>query len=425
MTLLLTTGVDERYFWLLFPLFTSVARHSPGAVVRVCDFGMNAAQTAFLREKGVLLEMPAYLADAPHPWYRKAALADYVAGFDWDGVVWLDSDMVALGDLNGMLSAMAEAMRLAGQDIAVCIDAAVPTIQSQQDISPAEVYSKLIEGVDRGKPYYNSGLFLCRSRDYLRRWADLCRTMPIEPLFEQSAFNVVATLGGFAVRPLDALVWNMCGPDLADLKVDADGGIAGRHGPIAVLHATSWRAGDVIEETLSIPLGRDSLARVFIKQVRNPAIKDLQNRLLVEGLTADLALLQKHGLVERNRPTRLDQAPAALQALFAEGGQHVLHGALDQAADCFAAVLAEIPNEARTLANMGFVRDRQGRSKEALALFQAAIAADPEFVEIHGSLAILAANLGERALALRVCQDAIRRWPQDGRFAALERQIKG
>ncbi len=72
----------------------------------------------------------------------------------------------------------------------------------------------------------------------------------------------------------------------------------------------------------------------------------------------------------------------------------------DQAEDALDHVLALAPDDARASYNLGFVRARQGRLGEALELSQRAVQLAPELVPARVNLALLHAQLGQRAEAV-------------------------
>jgi predicted O-linked N-acetylglucosamine transferase (SPINDLY family) len=74
-------------------------------------------------------------------------------------------------------------------------------------------------------------------------------------------------------------------------------------------------------------------------------------------------------------------------------------GDTDAAAALYAEVIAEAPEEATALHNLGILRAGQGRAEEALALIRRAIAAEPGTVEAHANLGALLARLGRGAEA--------------------------
>src|SRR6516225_5166739 len=83
------TGVDEIFFNQIFLLLGSLQRNSPGISLYVCDFGLSERQREFLRQKRMLLEVPAGIGNRRHVREYKAALVRYVADLHAECVVWL------------------------------------------------------------------------------------------------------------------------------------------------------------------------------------------------------------------------------------------------------------------------------------------------------------------------------------------------
>lgn len=65
--LCLVTGVDDQMFDQLLLLGESLRRCSPSLTLNVCDFGLTAAQCAYVRARYTLLDMPPGI-EARHPW---------------------------------------------------------------------------------------------------------------------------------------------------------------------------------------------------------------------------------------------------------------------------------------------------------------------------------------------------------------------
>jgi len=98
-------------------------------------------------------------------------------------------------------------------------------------------------------PYLNSGFIICRSREFLARWAALCDALPYEFLFEQNAFNLAAYEQAERIHLLDPWVWNLSGPAFRSAHIVPNGQdltVIGQSGRVNILHATSpERAKDI------------------------------------------------------------------------------------------------------------------------------------------------------------------------------------
>lgn len=289
------TGADYRQFEQLFLLWGSLRRYCPGLKLHVCDFGLTDPQRHFLRRKGILLEMPAGMAGRSHPWQYKAALGRYVAGQSWDAVVWLDADLIVLTDIGPLLAELYAGMRERGHILAVAGTGA--TIGQQLTIEKAPHFADLVArlDLDRGAIYLNSGFFLCRSAEFLRQWSTLCDTMPMEVLFEQNAFNLVALTKPGGVRIVDRFQWNLCANHLGMTRIEASrqgAVVMGPLGPAHILHATSTnRARDLVMVTMNVTV--DGIAAAAsLKMIGHPAgLRDFQQQLAAEAIGADFPLL--------------------------------------------------------------------------------------------------------------------------------------
>ena len=99
MTIQFVTGADDRMFLHTLILLQTFANVGAAGAIKVCDFGFTKGQRRFLKARGQLLvaNPPIPQSHHGHPWYRKAALVEYIAR-DVDTVVWLDCDVMLTGD---------------------------------------------------------------------------------------------------------------------------------------------------------------------------------------------------------------------------------------------------------------------------------------------------------------------------------------
>lgn len=295
------TGADFRQFEQLFLLMGSLRRYCPGLALHVCDFGLTDPQRHFLRRKGMLLEMPAGMEGRPHPWHYKAALGRYVAGLSWDAVVWLDADLIVLTDIGPRLAELYAGMRECGHILAVAGTGA--TIGEQLTIERAPHFADLVARfeLDRRALYVNSGFFLCRSAEFLLQWSALCDTMPMEVLFEQNAFNLVALAKPGGVRIVDLLQWNLCGNHLGMARIEASRQAAvvmGPQGPAHILHATSThRTRDLVFVTMNVTVDGIAAAASLKMIGHPPGLRDFQQLLVAEAIGADFPLLVESRLI--------------------------------------------------------------------------------------------------------------------------------
>ena len=237
--MLIVTGANAHCFAMTGLLGQSLARWLPGVPLLVCDFGLTAAQRRFLEGTGRLLARPASVAEDLHPYFAKAALADYLAGRKGPAV-WFDSDMVAVAPLAGPLVSILEAMGRTGAGVAACPDAEAGSIAAFADrwnVAPFAAATRAA-GIDSTRPYLNSGFFVC-TMEALRTVRDRCTALADHQMIDQNAFNLAAWAPGRRVLMLDTAVWNVHGHLLARAGVTDEGTVTcGAHRPL-VLHATS------------------------------------------------------------------------------------------------------------------------------------------------------------------------------------------
>lgn len=405
------TGVNADYFYILFPLFTSLKHTDPAVKVHVCDFGLTEPQRVFLRRKGLLLEAPAELVGA-HPWRCKAALGRYVAGIPWDVLVWLDSDMLAVAPISAGLSDIAEQLRTTGTPLAVCVDASV--VADALAVAPAPHFSRLApdRGITLQTLYLNSGFFACTSRDFLAAWDEMCQQMPEENLFEQNAFNLVAHPAGFL--PLPMVEWNLCGSNLGKAEIhDADGKLRVTHSEsdVRILHATSHRPEDIIKQVVTI-LAAGRAFEVMIKLLCHPKLLQWQMALLQEGLVENAADLAGAGL-GRADTTSAGESDEQAKAHFFKGNELFLLRRFSEAAEEFKAALHYKPGHPRSLFNLAMSEIELSHLAEAQTLLRQAVSVDTEYLEAYGNLVLLCQRMGDHAAATHYLDIARAKWPND------------
>jgi hypothetical protein len=289
------TGVDHRMFDQLFPLMGSMRRYCAGIKLWVCDFGLAGRQKNLLHRMGVLLEMPAGLGRYNHAWYYKSALGRYVAALNTEAVVWIDVDMMVLCDIIPLIRQLDACMAADGDILA---SAGIETIGEQIGVDAAQHYAGLVAGLHPNTRYLNSGFFLCRSAAFLENWYQLCITMPVEKLFEQNSFNLIALAEPDKVRVLDMLTWNMCGQHIGDAVIEASGAdivVTGAHGRTLVLHATSNTRGDVVVQRLRLRIN-STVFPVAIKAFAGPdVLRVFQRELFMDALAENFQALTECG----------------------------------------------------------------------------------------------------------------------------------
>jgi len=303
------TGVDRAMFFQLFPLLESLRRNSPGTTLHVCDFGLSAAQAAFLRAKGVLLERPDQEKLPPHPWYDKARLGAYIARLGDRPVVWLDSDIIVLDDFPAAMRGLCAAMAEQGSWLAA---ASAGSVGDSLPGGSGPHFRALMANADLTLPYFQAGLFLCRSAAFLRRWNRLCAAMPMELLFEQSAFNHAAMDLDGATTVLDPLVWNLPAHDVEAAGVAIAGerlAITTAAGPAHVLHLTSIdRARDLCAMQLWLSVGGVEI-RPTVRMMNHPKpLLEFQVALTAAAIMGEWQALDTAGVIAEQRQASAEQA---------------------------------------------------------------------------------------------------------------------
>jgi hypothetical protein len=290
------TGIDADMFGQFFLLLGSLRRNSPGLSLYVCDMGLTDSQRDYLHRTGRLLARPAG-RPLSHVWYDKAALGAYTEGLNADFVVWLDADLIILNDIVPLVRDVCTEMQAKNQIIA----AAGPLPFGALDwLDQAPGFKRAMSALDLKSLYLNSGVIICRSREFLARWAKHCEALPFEFLFEQNAFNLAAYEQPESIRLLDPWVWNLCGTAFRSVEVIVTGPdnleVIGRSGRVSILHATSTeRAKDLIKYDFHLKVN-DTLFRPQFRIIRCfEALAKHQCNLVIECVTAEAQALIASG----------------------------------------------------------------------------------------------------------------------------------
>lgn len=103
----------------------------------------------------------------------------------------------------------------------------------------------------------------------------------------------------------------------------------------------------------------------------------------------------------------MDAFLAQARTFFLEGLEHYQAGRLQLAEHKFAAALALAPGRPSVLTNLGAVRLKLGRARDALELLQEAAAKEPDNAEALGYCGVALAELGDPAHALPMLERAL------------------
>lgn len=293
------TGADDRMFMQTLILLQSFANVGAAGAIKVCDFGFTAGQRSFLKAHDYLL-----VADPPipqshqHPWYRKAALVEFIAR-DVDAAVWLDSDVILAGDPRSEVEALVAEMRHSGEMIAACnegFDLGTFCHSWEAKGKNTAPFVRLLHqfGVASHHPYLNSGVFIAASRGWLAKWKKVTFDIKEHFLFEQNAFNAVAWLAPEHVRLLNRRHWNLHGSDLDRISIGTDlASLRCDDQEVMVVHATSE-----YERHVSLVEGRgrlgDKRIPVWLKIFRQPSLQAQQRALLDQFIGSHEAELAEH-----------------------------------------------------------------------------------------------------------------------------------
>lgn len=143
-------------------------------------------------------ELPIVIRDNPNPkdisfWYKAAPLIASELLEEYETVVKLDADQVCFGRLDHIINGDYEIGTVLNINR---VDPSIYGVVSFQGIAPNE--------------YFNNGLVAIRSKDFAKKWLDLCNSKYFERFQyrEQDILNILAHFGGYKVKCFDHYVGN-------------------------------------------------------------------------------------------------------------------------------------------------------------------------------------------------------------------------
>lgn len=292
------TGADDHLLANLFMLLEAVAQCEPHLELKVCDFGFSDPVRTFLSEIGVLLARPALLSGKDHPWYAKAAMADYLPDDQVTdrGFVWIDADIIPLKSFDEPVAALADTLRCDGKSVALCPDDCGYTLSEfidvwrsrNRDIAPfaRQLAERKVSTEFR---YLNTGFIICTDLSFAHSWRNLVLQQHIWLLFEQNSFNSLAYENPQKLITLDTLQWNAHGSLLDEVSADGSGATY-------FAHATS--AGDRhVDGELNVGVGDKSM-RMNLKLFTRDDLRGRQLAHLQEFMNRHVDALIRHGLLK-------------------------------------------------------------------------------------------------------------------------------
>jgi hypothetical protein len=299
---ILVTGATKSYFLMACILIRSlrkwVSEHNRAYIL---DYGLSEPQRQYLKKRRLLVERPPQLAGGAHPYFYKASMVEFVGG-DWEALVWLDSDMIAVGPVGQSIDALVKDMNAGGQKVAACQDT-IGTIEifirtaidRKWNITPflQELQSN---GIDRSARYYNAGFMVITSLDFVMEWRSLVASIPRHVVFDQNAFNLLVYKNR-NLRELDPS-WNLHGTALFKATVTPDDTVTTPDGtPALLIHATSPIQGELsLIDTVELGSGRRISGKM--RMSRNPTVRALQLKHLQQFLREEWDDLNFYGIVE-------------------------------------------------------------------------------------------------------------------------------
>ncbi len=311
MRLRFVTGANSAFFPTLMVLLQSFAEQIDRRLPHVCDYGLAPAQREFLRRRGLLLQRSPALGPPMSPLREKAILHDYFrhSGLevtDADAVVWLDGDLTIVGCSLAEFEAVTAEMARTDVAIAACPQCTVAELVAalRRGGSAGAPFERTLaeSGIDGSKPYYSTGIFVCRSPGFLERWSETSRRAAEQPVLDQNMFNIVVHRGARPVLALDIDLWQTQGNAIDRVQMTLDPGrspcrpmLDGR--PVKILHSTSSSMRQLFIGMATFSVA-DLMLDASFKLLRPKLLLQVQLELLGRFLTENRAELLQLGICQ-------------------------------------------------------------------------------------------------------------------------------
>jgi hypothetical protein len=281
------TGTTGRYLIMTCLLERSLKHWAEDLELFVLDFGLDERQRRFFKNRGALLDRPNRMKRGLHPYYYKGAMAEFL-GKTWSSLMWVDSDMIAVAPLRDALIELLREMEKSGYEVAACKDDDLSTIgRLASGVPPGCSAAPFIERIRAEEisldaPYYNVGLVVCRSHEFMRAWSMQTERFPAHYLFEQNAFNLVAQRRR-KLLDLPNTKWNFHGRLYTESEISYEGGAVTADGhPVFIVHPISGNPHH-IERYPNIRVGCQLIPCEF-RLCQNMVLRQIQITMLKDFL---------------------------------------------------------------------------------------------------------------------------------------------
>ena len=313
MRLRFVTGANSAFFPTLMVLLQSFAEQIDRRLLYVCNYGLAPAQREFLRRRGLLLERSPTLGPLMSPLREKAILHEYfrhsgLGAADADAVVWLDGDLTIVECSLAEIEAVTAEMARTDIEIAACPQGTIAELIAalrRHGSGGAPFESTLAESaIDTARPYYSTGIFVCRSPSFLERWCEVSRVAADQPVLDQNMFNIIVHRGTRPVLALDIDIWQTQGDPLDRVQVTLDparqrGRVMLDGRPVKILHSTSHSMRQLFIGEASFSVA-DLMLQGGFKLLRPKPLLETQLGLLGRFLTENRAELLELQICHRS-----------------------------------------------------------------------------------------------------------------------------
>lgn len=277
MNIVYVTGTDSKYFLHTGILIQAFKKQCPVRTLYVCDFGLSDSQRTILSKYQAFIPKPLKLPEHLHPWFYKSSIEQYVSFLSPDIVVWLDSDCFPTGPFSHEVEKIISTWEIENNRAAICRG---KVGKSWKLASPPGNIRHF--NMNPEYPYYNSGIWILRSKEVLAGWKTAVESAPQTGMFEQDAFNFLLHKYNTSIYLLENDIWNVTHDSLDKVICTENNEITLNGRSVLILHVT----GSYINTKISI-----GPFEGYIRALKNPALKNVQLALLKEWITSITAAI--------------------------------------------------------------------------------------------------------------------------------------
>lgn len=302
------TGANDTYFFMCAILLESLRRHFPDVPCLVMDLGLTEAQKKYFATGGLLLNMPAGLSKADHPYKLKSSMASFLQNEPLQNEplqnepsrmpVWIDCDIIALRPGSGALLELANNLVSQKKDIAIATDEGPnATLEAVcNEYGEPRLRSAISEHQSLKEcRSLNAGLVVFANLDAAKEWQSISGALEGDRFCDQNALDIICYRDTDRATILDSRIWNVHARLLKTIKAVDSEVICDGQKPIFV-HATSAYQGDLLGGAMPIS-AKDHGCEAFLKLFAHDHLRSLQEEYLSQFMRTNFEALRDAGVL--------------------------------------------------------------------------------------------------------------------------------